>query len=111
MGAATVVLPPETQSMVPPVARVAALSGSELPPVLPPVQPETVMVDDPVMVVQTMELVDQVVVKAFSAVIAPLVEIHTSPIALAGSSMPSPLSVVTDAVKLSAEGSVAASLT
>jgi hypothetical protein len=71
------------------------------------------MVDEtfPVNVVQARELDAQVVVNAFSAVIEPLVPIHTSPVALAGSSMPSPVSVVTDAKMLSAVGLVAASLT
>jgi hypothetical protein len=50
-----VVVLPLTQSMVPPVASVAALTGLELPPVLPPLHPLTVMVEvaDPVIVVQT----------------------------------------------------------
>ena len=54
-GAPTVVVLPDTQVMVPPVARAKADSGCELPPVLPPVHPLTVMLPDslPVSVVQT----------------------------------------------------------
>ena len=48
------VVEPEVQVTVPPVARLAADIGIELPPVLPPVQPLTTIVLDafPVMVVQ-----------------------------------------------------------
>jgi hypothetical protein len=41
-----VVVAPETQVTVPPVAKLVADSGSELPPVLPPVHPLIVSVPD-----------------------------------------------------------------
>jgi hypothetical protein len=110
-GAEIVVLPPESQVMVPPVARVAALNGCELPPVSPPLHPETVIMVDPVMVLQVMLLLIQVKARDFSAVIEPSVPMHTSPVDVAGRSMPSPVSPVTDVVKLSALGLEVASLT
>ncbi len=108
-----VVLPPESQVAVPPVAKATADSGCEPPPVLPPVHPDTVTVDEafPEKFVQVMELDVQETVNDFGAVIEPSVAIHTSPTPLLGSSTPSPLSVVTGETKLSARGSDAAPLT
>ena len=92
-----VVLEPEIQSIVPPVASVVAVIEVELPPVSPPVHPLTVMVLAalPVMLVHVISLGVQRYSSAFSAVIAPLVETHTEPAPVAGSSMPSPVSAVT----------------
>jgi hypothetical protein len=54
VGAATVVVEPDAQVVVPPVASERGLNGNELPPVFPPVHPLTTIVVDtvPVSVVQ-----------------------------------------------------------
>lgn len=113
VGAPMVVLPPESQWMVPPTAKAVAVIGVEPPPVLPPVHPLTVSVlaAFPVIVVHRRVLAVHEIFSAFNAVIEPSVPTHTSPVSVPGISMPSPVSPVTDAVKLSAEGLVAAFFT
>jgi hypothetical protein len=93
--------------MVPPSAKVAALNDSDIPPVLPPVHPLTTSVADPVIVVQEMELAVHEYTNDFSAVITPAWVTHTSPVEVAGSRMPSPVSPVTADTTDSAEGLVA----
>ncbi len=107
------VLPPESQSMVPPVAKVVELTGCDPPPVSPPVHPLTVEVPEavPEMVLQEIVLVDHLNLTSFNVLITPLVEIQTSPLTEPGISMPSPVSPVTVATKRSAEGSLLAFLT
>jgi hypothetical protein len=113
VGAPMVVLPPESQWMVPPTAKAVAVIGVEPPPVLPPVHPLTVSVlaAFPVIVVHRRVLAVHEIFSAFNAVIEPSVPTHTSPVSVPGISMPSPVSPVTEAVKLSAEGLVAAFFT
>ena len=70
-----------------------------------------VLVAFPEKPVHEMVLAAHEIFSAFNAVIVPSVPTHTSPVSVPGMKMPSPVSPVTDAVKLSAEGLVAAFLT
>jgi hypothetical protein len=99
--------------MVPPAAKVVEEIGTDPPPVFPPVHPPTVrvLVAFPEIEVHATELAVHEILRAFSAVIEPSVPTHTEPVSLPGISMPSPVSAVTEAVKLSAVGLVAAFFT
>lgn len=108
-----VVLPPDTQVMVPPVARSTAVSGWDEPPVLPPEHPLTVILPEtfPVIVVHRIALEAHENFTSFNVVMDPSNPMQTSPVTIPGIKIPSPVSPVTDAVKLSAEGSELAFLT
>jgi hypothetical protein len=97
VGAPIVVLPPDDHGMVPPVASARAPNGVEVPPVLPPVQPLTVRLPAtfPFTLVHVRALPVHSYTNFFSAVIVPSVATHTSPVWVAGNSMPSPVSPVT----------------
>ena len=113
VGAPIVVLPPDNQLMVPPVAKVRADNGTEPPPVLPPLQPPTAMLPlmFPEMLVHEIVLAVHVIFRGFNAVIVPSVPMQTEPVSAPGMKMPSPESAVTVDVKLSAVGLVAAFFT
>ena len=112
VGALIVVLPPDSQWMLPPVPRVRAGNDTEPPPVSPPLHPPTVTlpVSLPVMVEHEMVLEVHETSTFFSSEMDPLVPMHTSPEAAPGSRIPSPESPVTVAVKDSALGLLVAFL-